>query len=116
MNITDILTEREVYLPKPGIERGYLTLLDDLPDPRIWKIPWRRNWQPTPGFLPGEFHGQGSLEGWSPRGCKELTMTERLTHGPLRGLLAAGDTTTLMIPDRVCPKFPLAYDSLFHFS
>ena len=30
--------------------------------------PWRRAWQPTPVFLPGESHGQRSLEGYSPRG------------------------------------------------
>ena len=29
-------------------------------------IPWRREWQPTPEFLPGEFHGHRSLEGYSP--------------------------------------------------
>ena len=49
--------------------------------PEIWvkKIPWRRKWQPTPVFLPGEFHGQRSLAGLSPWHCKELDMTERLT-------------------------------------
>ena len=26
-----------------------------------WKMPWRREWLPTPVFLPGEFHGQRSL-------------------------------------------------------
>ena len=31
---------------------------------------WRRKWQPTPVFLPGEFHGQRSLEGYSPRSCR----------------------------------------------
>ena len=31
----------------------------------IRKIPWRRAWQPTPVFLPGEFHGQRSLAGYS---------------------------------------------------
>ena len=36
----------------------------------------RRKWQPTPVFLPGEFHGQRSLEGYSPWGLKELDMTE----------------------------------------
>ena len=30
-------------------------------DPWVGKIPWRRKWQPTPVFLPGEFHGQRSL-------------------------------------------------------
>ena len=32
------------------------------------KIPWRRKWQPTPGFLPGESYGQRSLMGYSPWG------------------------------------------------
>ena len=35
-----------------------------------WTIPWRRKWQPTPAFLPGEFHGQRSLAGYSPWGCR----------------------------------------------
>ena len=34
--------------------------------PWVRKIPWRRKWQPTPGFLSGEFHGQRSLVGYSP--------------------------------------------------
>ena len=34
------------------------------------KIPWRRKWLPTPVFLPGESHGQRSLAGHSPGGCK----------------------------------------------
>ena len=38
--------------------------------------PWRRKWQPTPVFLPGETHGQGILEGQSPQGGKELDTTE----------------------------------------
>ena len=35
---------------------------------------------PTPVFLPGKLHGQGSLMGYRPWGCKESDMTERLTH------------------------------------
>ena len=40
----------------------------------LWvrKISWRRKWQPTPVFLPGESHEQRSLVGYSPRGHKEL--------------------------------------------
>ena len=34
--------------------------------PWVRKIPWRRAWQSTPVFLPGEFHGQRSLAGCSP--------------------------------------------------
>ena len=41
--------------------------------------PWRRAWQPTLIFLPGESHGQRSLPGYSPWGCKELDTTEH-TH------------------------------------
>ena len=33
-------------------------------------MPWRRKWQPTPVFLPGEFHGKRSLAGYSPWGCR----------------------------------------------
>ena len=42
----------------------------------VGKSPWRREWQPTPVFLPGKFHGQRSLAGNSPWGCNELDMTE----------------------------------------
>ena len=49
-------------------------------DPWVWKIPWRREWLPTPVFLPEEFHRLISLVGYSPWGCKELDMTEQLTH------------------------------------
>ena len=37
---------------------------------------WRRKWQPTPVFLPGESHGWRSLVGCSPWGCTELDTTE----------------------------------------
>ena len=37
-------------------------------------IPRRREWLLTPVFLLGEFHGQRSLAGYSPWGCKELDM------------------------------------------
>ena len=40
------------------------------------KIPWRRKWQLTPVFLPGESHGQRSLVGYSPWGHKESDTTE----------------------------------------
>ena len=47
--------------------------------PWVGKIPWRREWQPSPVFLPGEFHGQRSLAGYSPWGCKVSDTTELLT-------------------------------------
>ena len=43
------------------------------------KIPWMRKWQLTPVFLPEKSHGHRSLVGYSPKGHKELDMTEWLS-------------------------------------
>ena len=55
----------------------------------VGKIPYKGEWLPTPVFLPGEFHGQRSLVGYSPWGYKESNMTERLTqtHKLMKGFL-----------------------------
>jgi len=45
-------------------------------DPWVGKIPWKRAWQPTPVFWPGESRGQRSLVGYSPWGHQESDMTE----------------------------------------
>ena len=44
----------------------------------LWEL-WRRKWQPTLVFLPGETHGQRSLAGYGPRGHKVSDTTERLS-------------------------------------
>ena len=44
-------------------------------NPWVGKISWRREWQPTPVFLPGEFHGQRSPVGYSPWG-RRVDMTD----------------------------------------
>ena len=49
-------------------------------DPWVVKIPWRRAWQPTPVFLPGESYGQRSLAGHSPLGRTESVQLKRLEH------------------------------------
>ena len=49
-------------------------------DPWVGKIPWRREWLPTPVFLTGESHGQRSLVGYSQWGHKESDSTEWLTR------------------------------------
>ena len=46
----------------------------------VGMIPWRRAWQPTPVFLPGESHGQRSLMGYSQQGRKESDTTEVTQH------------------------------------
>ena len=38
--------------------------------PWVGKLPWRRKWQPTPVFWPGECHGRRSLVDYSPWGCR----------------------------------------------
>ena len=53
-------------------------------DPWVRKMPWRRKRQRISVFLPGKFHGQRSLVGYSPRGGKESDTTEQLStniHG-----------------------------------
>ena len=45
-------------------------------DPCVGKILWRKAWQPTPVFLPGESLGQRTLVGYSPWGHIELDTTE----------------------------------------
>ena len=47
--------------------------------PGLGRSPGEREWLPAPVFLPGELHGQRSLVGYSPWGCKESVMTEQLT-------------------------------------
>ena len=49
-------------------------------NPWVGKIPWRRKWEPTPVFLPGEFHGQRTLAGYSPVASKELDTIEVTDH------------------------------------
>ena len=46
----------------------------------VWKIPWRRKWQPTPVFLPGGYHEQRSLVDYSPWGRRELYTTKQLAY------------------------------------
>ena len=78
-------------LPDPGIESTTLALVvgffgaslltqmvNNLPamqDTQVLSlgIPWRREWQPTPVFLPTESHGQRILEGYSPWGSQSRT-------------------------------------------
>ena len=54
--------------------------LPAMQETQVWSLSWedplRRAWQPTPVFLPGEFHGQRSLVGSGPQGCTETDMIE----------------------------------------
>ena len=50
-----------------------------------WEDPLSEGWQLTPVFLPGEFHGQRSLAGYSPQGHKESDTTEVTGHAGTHG-------------------------------
>ena len=63
-------------------------------DSWVRKIPWRREWQPTPVFLPGEFHGLRSLVGYSPWGYKESDTNKWLTLIIIWGNHITSDNST----------------------
>ena len=69
--------------------RNLLTLQETWVRFLVWvrKIPWRKEWQPTPVFLPGEFYGQRSLVGYSSRGHKKVR------HDWATNILTFTDTT-----------------------
>ena len=52
------------------------------------EMPWKREWLPTPVFLPEKSHGRRSLAGYSPWGLKESEMTEQLSAHALALLCA----------------------------
>ena len=70
-------------------------------DPRVRKIPWTREWQPTPVILPEEFQGQRSLMGYSPWRHKESGRREANCH--TRMLSQELQTSrTALLPPRTC--------------
>ena len=81
-------------------------------NPWVGKIPWRRKWQPTPVFLPGESHGRRSLVGYSPWVRKESDTTEWLPfslstwstfgHGICNPLLS--EFRVKSCKSRACPR------------
>ena len=74
--------ERRNFLGFPGGARGRYGRSHKRRefDPWVEKILWRRAWQPTPVFLPGESLGQRDLASYSPLCHKELDATEVHTH------------------------------------
>ena len=79
-------------------------------DPWVGKIPWRRKWQPTPVFLPGESRGQRSLAGYSPWGHKELDVTEQLSTAQHMGYLRSNLWLLSFILLVTCLYFQLLRD------
>ena len=68
------VNESTIYMPGNSVIKNLPVNVGDLGlIPGSGKIPWRRKWQPTPVFLPGEFHGQRSLTGYSHGVAKSQT-------------------------------------------
>ena len=65
-----------VFLGFPGDSDGKESTCNAGDHPQVRKIPWRRAWQLTPVFLPGEFPWTEETGDYSPWGHKELDMTE----------------------------------------
>ena len=80
-----VITDKYVYIQLSLMAQWWRICLP-LQEMRVWslgrcgKIPWRRAWQPTPVFLPGESHGQRSLAGYTPWVHKESDTTEATEH------------------------------------
>ena len=66
--------------------------------PWVGKIPWRREWQPTPVFLPGKSCGQRSLASYSPWGCRVGHDWETNTSTFPRCLCRAAGTYKFLLP------------------
>ena len=71
---------------------------------------WRRKWQPTPVFLPGESHGRRSLVDYSPRGRKESDTTERNRCTAVYSLMR------LLMDTWVCPVWGYHEQSHYDYS
>ena len=77
--------------------------------PWVGKIPWKRAWQPTPVFFPGESHGQGSLLSYGPQGHTELDTTKATQHArtsPVRSFLSGVIfvSCSLLCSDKILPR------------
>ena len=90
--------------------------------PWVGTIPWRRKWQPTPVFLPGESRGQRSLAGYSPWGRKKSDRTERLSTVALwrgwtvfGGLRCGPEKQEGLCKKRIQSKWPCLRESVFSF-
>ena len=105
-----------IYLNKNIIKKDICTsvfIVDLFTITRTWKQPkypsmdewikkmwyihtWRKKWQHTPVFLPGKFHRQMNLVGYSPWGCKELAPTEHISTYTYNGILLSHKKNKIM--------------------
>jgi len=78
--VQDVLESKDWASQVVLVVKNLLANAGDIKDahsiPGLGRFPWKKSWQPTPVFLPGESHGQRSLAGYSPKGYKESDLTE----------------------------------------
>ena len=85
-------------------------------NPWVRKIPWRKEWQPTPVFLPREFHEQRSLASCNPWDRKESDMIEQLSlsfffhnmgHGDPVGFLSSHSKLLFLLGSKLEIQYSL---------
>ena len=81
--------------------------MQELQETQVWSLgredPLEMDKQPMPLFLPGNFHGQSSLAGYSPWGCKELDMTETIKHTQDTWSTSSQELWELLYTKSLCP-------------
>ena len=78
-------------------------------DSWVGKIPWRSKRQPTPVFLSVESHGQRSLAGYSPWGCKSRTrLSDQTTNTTMSADSQASYSFPILLSTRGVWSYPLA--------
>ena len=81
-------------------------------NPWVGKTPWRRAWQPTAVFLPGECLGQRNLAGCSPQGCKESDATHATQHAHKHSQVWGGRRSRGRPRTQCCGSLALSSDAL----
>ena len=75
---------------------------------------WRRKWQPTPVFLPGESQGWGSLVGWHLWGHTESDMTEVTSAAAAAAADNILKSRDITLPTKVCLVKALVFPVVMH--
>ena len=88
---------------------------DEVSIPGLGRFPWRRAWQPTPIFLPGESHGQRSLVCYNPWSRKVSDLTEATWHAH-RGYRPGGDSPWTQGSSMKPGKITQAHTCLQHWA
>ena len=103
------VTPKGLPMWQNGKESAYRRFKRRRSHPWVGKIPWCRKWQPTPVFLPGKFHGQTSLVGYSPWSHKESDthISTEWINRPRQSSSVVADTTKKQGPTHACLRVEL---------